>query len=98
MAVISAASNPNAGLLIEFLISLASTGGLTGLLVAFAKLRPEKTSAAIAQAQGANEALVETLEAVERERDYWMKKYEACHARSAELYAELMTRPRGGPS
>lgn len=57
---------------------LAVALGLTGAIVALIKLPADKSLASMAQAQGANEALVQTLEAIERERDYWRSRYEAC--------------------
>lgn len=63
-------------LLEPLLIGLIGSGGIVGAIVAFIKLGPERESAAISQAQGANEVLQETLEAVERQRDYWRRLYE----------------------
>jgi hypothetical protein len=65
-------------LLEPLLIGLVGSGGIIGAIVAFIKLGPERESAAISQAQGANEVLQETLEAVERQRDYWQRLYEEC--------------------
>jgi hypothetical protein len=73
----------------QLLIILLGSGGLLGALIAFAKLRPEKETAAMAQAQGANEVLRETLEVVERERDYWKRLYEACARRNTQLVEAL---------
>lgn len=89
----------NASLLIPFLVSIASTGGLTGIVIAVAKLRGDTQTAALSQARGANEAMRETLEAIERERDYWRGRYETEHAllneaREAMHRASLATDPR----
>lgn len=81
--------SPDANLLIPFLVSLASVTGVGGLMLAVAKLRPEKTSAAIAQAQGAADAMQEALVALERERDYWIKRHGDCHERANGLAAQV---------
>lgn len=70
------------------LVLVGSTGGI-GAIVAFVRLRGDKDTAAITQAQGANEVLQETLEAVERDRDYWKARYETCLAQHRQLVHEL---------
>jgi hypothetical protein len=68
----------DAGLVAPLLIGLVGSGGLIGAVVGFLRLRPETATAAMAQAQGANEVLQETLAAVERDRDYWKRLYRDC--------------------
>jgi hypothetical protein len=70
-------------LIAPLLIALVGSGGIMGAIVAFVKLSGDRTSASIAQAQGANEILKTTLEEVTRERDYWRKRALDCarHAR-----------------
>ena len=82
------------GPLTEILLVVAGAGGLTGALVALVKLPGDKGTAAITQAQGANEVLQETLEAVERDRDYWKGRYEMCAAQLTQLVNELGLRDR----
>jgi hypothetical protein len=64
---------------------LAVSLGLTGAIVALIKLPGDKSAASMAQAQGANEALVQSLAAVERERDYWRDRYEGCARQASQL-------------
>lgn len=47
-------------------IVLAASAGIIGAIVALLKLGPEKDSAAVAQAQGANETLVALIEQLEK--------------------------------
>lgn len=86
----------NSSLLIPFLVSTATTGGITGMVIAVAKLRGDTQTAAVAQAQGANEALRETLEAIERDRDYWKRRYAEEHKRANDYLVELTAYGRGG--
>jgi hypothetical protein len=64
--------------LTPLLLVLVGSGGFIGALVGFAKLGSEKASAAMGQAQGANEVLKDTLDALERDRDYWKALYMEC--------------------
>lgn len=82
-------------LVAPLLISIVGSGGVMGAIVAFVKLRGDRDSAAVHQAQGAADALERALEASEREVAYWKARYDACHKRANELAAELLTR-RGG--
>lgn len=95
MSMLLAASSGNTSLLVSFLVSIASTGGLTGVIIAVAKLRGDTQSSAVMAAQGANEAMKETLEAIERERDYWRRRYDDCHERAGALAGELARLRRG---
>lgn len=72
-----------------FAIVLAIATAVVGAIVAFVKIPTDRSTASMAQAQGANEALSEALEAVERERDYWRQRYESTHQAKSALYAEL---------
>ena len=85
----------NSSLVAPLLIALVGSGGALGSFVAFVKLRGDTDSTAVSQAQGANEVLLETLQSVERERDYWHARYDACHGRCNEILAELMALRRG---
>lgn len=84
------------GVLTPFLVSLAAITGVFGAIVAVVKLRGDTQTAAVSQAQGANEAMRETLEAVERDRDYWQRRYEREHQRANDLAAELAVYRIGG--
>jgi hypothetical protein len=55
--------------LTPLLLVLVGSGGVIG---------SEKASAAMGQAQGANEVLKDTLDALERDRDYWKALYMEC--------------------
>lgn len=72
-----------------FAIVLAIATAVIGAIVAFLKIPTDRSTASMAQAQGANEALSEALEAVERERDYWRQRYENAHKEKSDLYAEI---------
>lgn len=78
----------------ELLIGLVGSAGVTGALIAFLKLPGDKTTAAVSQAQGANEILQATLDEVIRERDYWRDRYQACAVQMTQLVHELGLRDR----
>lgn len=73
-----------------FAIILAVSTAILGAIIAAVKIPTDRGTAAMAQAQGANEALSEALEAIERERDYWENRFRICHKEKSDLYAELM--------
>lgn len=94
MASLAAATSGGASITTILLIIAGSSTGIVGAIVGLVKLGSDKGTAAIAQATGANEALEATLEAVERERDYWKRRYENCRV----AYDQLIERVHGtGP-
>lgn len=70
-----------------YLIALLSSGGVLGALLGFFKLRGDKDTAAVTQAQGAMETMQDLNEALIKERDYWRTRFERCHAEKSELLA-----------
>lgn len=82
------------GSLTPLLIVLAGSSGVIGAIVALIKLSGDRGTAAVSQAQGANEVLQETLVAVERDRDYWRDRYQGCANQLSQLVDELGLRDR----
>ena len=76
------------------LSALALFTAVLGALTAFVKLGGDRDSQAVSQAQGANDALMQTLEATERERDYWKRRYEVCAAQQTQIVEQLGLRDR----
>lgn len=67
------------------LIALIGSSGFIGAVVALVKLRPEMSTSAVAQAQGALEMMQQLVEDLEKDRDYWQKRYIDSHKRCTEL-------------
>jgi sugar (pentulose or hexulose) kinase len=82
---------------VPLLVSLIGSSGLMGAIVALVKLRGDRDSVVVAQAHGANEAIIATLAGVERERDYWRKRYEEQRALNDQLRSWIIDRPGAPP-
>lgn len=83
---------------VPYLIALAGSGGVLGALLGFFKLRGDRDSSAVSQAQGAVETMADVQEALERALARANERSDYYRGRAEELEAELQEiRSRWGP-
>lgn len=65
-------------ILVQVLIGLVGSGGLGGAVYAFLKWKPDATSAAVTDAQGAAAEWKKIAEEYEQQRNYWRGRALRC--------------------
>lgn len=80
-----------------YLIALVGSGGVLGALLGFFKLRGDRDSQAVSQAQGAMETMESLNEALEKALERSNDRGDRYRARIEQLEAELRESRRSGP-
>jgi hypothetical protein len=75
--------------LVQALVGLIGTGGIGGAIFAFLRWRPEASSAAVVDAQGAASEWKKIAGEYEEQRDYWQQRSITSERREAATLVEL---------